>query len=176
MLCALDDSIRNIPVFVLFPAECAEQKTCGKEPDGAAGDVLFGDHPERVGVHDVPVGTAAVEVTAGLQRFSDGFRFVCRDVVILVKVPYCPAVGNKMPFESPFPAELVHQKFACAADLTVCAVIGAHNSLNTCIHKRSESREIGFLQIFRRGNGIKMMAESFRTAVNRKMLGAGGGF
>ena len=148
MLRALDSRIGNTIIFVVSFSECAEHKTRGEKPDGTAGDILFGNHPKRIGVHDVLISTATVEVAACLQSLGDRLRFICCDMMIFVEVPDGPAVRDKIPSEAPFVAELVHQKFACTADLTVCAVIGAHNGLNACIYKFSESREIGFLQIF----------------------------
>ena len=176
MFRTLDGCVRNTVVSAVFISERTEQITGGEEPDSAAGDVLFSDHSERIGVHDMLISTAAVEITSGLQGFGNRFRFVFCDMMILMKILDSPAVRDKVPFEAPFAAQLSHQEVACAAGFSVCAVIGAHNSFHVCSDKGPESRKIGFLQIFWRSYGIEMMAQSFRAAVDRKMFGTGGGF
>ena len=74
MLTALYCGVGNTVIFASFVTENTEQIACGKQADGAAGDVLFRDHPEFKSTHDMLVCTAAVQITPGFQCLGDGLN------------------------------------------------------------------------------------------------------
>ena len=83
-----------------------------------------------------------------------------------------------MALKTPLAAQSICQQcFAAAARFAICAVVSPHDGLNFRIHNTIlKGGEIGLLHILWRDLGIKTMTKVFRTAVNGKMLGAGGGF
>ena len=74
MLFALYCRVGNIVIFASLVSEDTEQVARGEQADSTAGDVLFRNHPKLVGMHDMLVGAAAVQVAPGFQRLGDGFN------------------------------------------------------------------------------------------------------
>ena len=80
-----------------------------------------------------------------------------------------------MALETPFPSEgLAHQIVACAAGLVIRTVVCSHDGLDPGVHQSLEGRKICLCKILLRGNGIEFVPEALRSAVDCKMLRAGG--
>ena len=174
MLVTFDSGVRDLVVLAALVTEGAQQIARGKQAHGATGDILLRDHARLKGIHDVLVGTAAIEIAARLQRFGDRLDRYGGNLVVFVEVPDRPAVRNKMSLKAPVAAKLFHQHVACAAGLTVCTVIRAHYRLYPgFLYKGLERGEIGLFEILLGGNGVEAVTQSLRAAVHRKVLGTG---
>ena len=65
---------------------------------------------------------------------------------------------------------------AAAAGLPIHPVVGSHDGLHPCVlHQHLKGRKVGLVEIFFCRPGVKLMAQSLRTGMNRKMLRAGSG-
>ena len=74
MISAGDGRIGDGVIFAALITENAEHISCCEEPDCTACDVLFRNHAELIGMHNMLIGAAAVEVASGFQSFCDGFH------------------------------------------------------------------------------------------------------
>ena len=83
-----------------------------------------------------------------------------------------------MALKAPFAAQGVRkQGFASAAGFAVGAVVCAHDRFHLCLPDAGLERgKIGLGHILGCGFGVKSMTQPLRAAVDREMLGAGGGF
>ena len=87
-----------------------------------------------------------------------------------------PAVRDEVSLESPVLSEQLHQSGACAAWFTVCAVVGSHDRLYTGFaYQRLERRHISLRHVLWRSCSVEPVAQGLRSAVDREVLGAGGG-
>src|SRR5690554_3117790 len=86
------------------------------------------------------------------------------------------AIGDDVTGETPFLSQDIYQKtLAGAGRFAVHPVVGAHHRLHLALADSSaKGREVSFAQILLADLGVKSMAQRFRTAVDRIMLGAGG--
>ena len=155
---------RNRIIRRLLLIKQAEQIACGKQSHTGLGDQGFVDHTVLHRIHDLLVSTAAVDVTAVLQRQLHGFLRCRGDFVIFMEIADCPAVGDKMSPEAPFCPQNVLQRRARAAYFAVGAVIGTHDGLDVCFFDAGlKSRQIGFFHILGIRFGVEGMAQRLRS-------------
>ena len=176
MLFAFYCFIGDRVVFAALVTQRSKQKSCRKYSYSAAGDVLFGDHPFFICFHDMLIGASAVEITAGFQRHGDRFcRFRCYFMAFM-EVTDRPAVRDEMSFKSPVFPEQFHQSGVRAAGISVCAVVCTHDCLDAGFaYQGLKCGQISLRHIFCGRDCVELMTNSFRTAVNRKVLCAGCG-
>ena len=65
MIPAFDNRVGDRIVLAPFIPEDSEQIARGKQADGTAGDIFLRDHAEFIGMHDMLIGAAAVQIAAG---------------------------------------------------------------------------------------------------------------
>ena len=92
VLFALDLFVRDGLVFAAFVAQDPQEEASGKDPDRAAPDVFLFEEAHPESIHDVLVGAAAVQITAGLECHRDRLGRAGRDLVTLMEITDRPAV------------------------------------------------------------------------------------
>ena len=174
-LCAVfpagDLIIGNLIIFAVVRQK-AQPQPCPKRMDRAPGDILLSHKPGLIGLHDLMIQTAAVDIAAGFQRKRHRLQRIFRHLVVFMKILNRPAVRSIISAESPFPPQdLLDQRFAAATWLAVHTVIRTHDALDApLLHAFLKRVKVCFPQIFWRHNGVEFMPELLRSAVNRKML------
>src|ERR1700722_3920100 len=85
------------------------------------------------------------------------------------------AIGNHVPFEFPFVAELIfEQKRAGASGLAVDAVVGAHDRAGSALRYRiAERREVSVYLVVLADVDVGFVARGFGAAVNGEMFWRG---
>ena len=173
MLLTLHFFIGNI--VVLTPVKQPEKISRGERAHGCLRDLLLRHKSLLQCFQQIQIGHAAVDIAAALQSKRRRLLHGVRHHMPLVKVLDGPAVRHEMPLKSPLAAQnILHQRLAAAAWLSVGTVVGAHHSLHPgLLHTGLEGRQIGFRHIFLRGHRIELMAHRLRSGMHRKVLGTG---
>ena len=175
VLFALDDFEGNV-VELTAVFHDAQHIAGSEQTLGAGGDVLFGHQTLLVSAAHMQVSIAAVQVAAHLHCQSGSLSGSLADTVTFIEVMDGPAVGNHMALMAPLATEQVYQQgLAAAAGLAVDPVVSAHDGLDLGIHDALlKSAQVGLGHILGIGLGIEGVTGTLRTAVDSKVLGAGG--
>ena len=93
--------------------------------------------------------------------------------MVLVEILDRPAIADHIAGKAPFLAQdLLEQRGTAAARLAVGAVVRAHDRPRAgFLHAGLERRQVGLAQIAGADNGIETVAQRFRAAVHRVVLG-----
>ena len=178
VLPALHGAVGNGIKLGFLAVHNAQQIPGSEQPDGSLTDILFRNQLLGQGGEQAAIGAAAVQVGAGLQGGGAGLGGSIGEMVIFVEIPDGPAVGNHMTLEAPFvPQIFLKQLRAAAAGIAVDCVVGAHDGLHIgFLHRRFKGGQVGFLHVLFAGVDIEVVPLRLGAGVDRKMLGAGGGF
>ena len=99
-----------------------------EEPLHGAVDLGLRDQPLLHGGDERTIGVAALDVSPSLQGHGRGFLGGLHEVVALVDVPDCAAVGDDVAAKIPLAPQYVNEQMRVrAARLAVRAVVGAHD-------------------------------------------------
>ena len=94
-----------------------------------------------------------------------------------MKITDGPAIRNKVPLKAPLTPKDALKLVAAAAGLPIHPVVGSHDGLHPCVlHQHLKGRKVGLTEIFFCRPGVKLMAQSLGTGMDRKMLRAGSSF
>ena len=178
VLPAFNDAVGNFIEVGVLALHNAQQIPGGEQPDGGLADVFLRHQPLVQSGDQAAIGTAAVQVTAGFQRHGGGLSRGIGYMVVFVEVPDCPAVGHHMALEPPLlPKNILQQLGASIAGSAVDGVVGTHDGLHVrFLNRRFKGRQVGVLHIPPGNIHIEAVAQRLGAGMNRKMLGAGGGF
>ena len=163
VLFALNNSVRNLIVFCLI--KHSEKESCCEQSLTRCCDSLLINKSRSVSVHKFLICTSAVKVTSKIKSKFNRLFGCSRNLVILMEVSDCPAIGNEMSLESPFISyDINHKRLICTARLIICSVICAHYCLNiSFLYASFKSRKICLLKVFCGSFGIEIMSLSLGT-------------
>ena len=149
----------------------SEQKSCCKQTDRRTADQGKWQISLFISRHNLPVGTATVQITSFFQCQIRTFFRISGYFMVFMEILDCPTVRYIMSLKMPLTAQyFFHQISVGTAWLPIRAVICTHHRFHTCLHTGLKSGQISFPHVFSGGLGIKMMSFLFRTGMYRKML------
>ena len=162
-------------VFAVFIEEAQEIPGCEKTFTGCR-DLFFRHQSLFQSLEHMEIGVAAVQVAAVFQGQGGAFFGRVGHFMILMEIADGPAVADHMTAEPPLFAQgFLQQRFASAGGLAVDAVVGTHDGLHFrflyCFFKGGE---VGFSHVFWICHGVELMSQGLGSAVDGKMLAAGG--
>ena len=165
----------QVIIFRLLSGHDSQQEACCKDTHRCGPDCFFINFSFiKSLLQALPVCGACIEVTAVLQSRCGGLFCIRCQMMPGMDIFQGLKVRNEMSLKPPFFPQNALQKRTGAAGFSVHAVVCPHDRLYVRLSDEfSESRQVGFRQVFFAAFGIKTVANGFRTRMNGKVFGAG---
>src|SRR5690606_23227000 len=128
-------------------------------------DLSLGDESLLDSIEQGVVFCTAIQAYARLNSQRSGFCLGAHNLMTGVQVGHRTAVAHNVSLETPLiPQNIGKECVARTARLAVGTVISTHYCLDAGVYQRLEGRQIGFMKIFRRSDGIELVAKALWSA------------
>ena len=144
---------------ILTSIKKSQHKTGCKKTNCSLRNSFLCNHAMMISIKDMKICISTVQITPCIQCHCCRLHWRTRNHMVFMKIPYCPAIRNKMPFKIPLTPKFIFYKCLTATTrFTIDTIIGSHNSFHMRIlYKSFESWKICLFHILLRYFGIKLM-------------------